>query len=88
MKDNKKSKGKKRKKDGEVSDEIKRTLFDKIEFAIALVVGLQISLLFETYVIPLIPIGGFWGMLLTIFVFLGILALFVVIKSLTTKRDK
>jgi len=70
----------------EARREVEQTLFKNIAFAIALVIGINISLLFEVYVIPLIPVGGFWGIIITIVLFIGILLLFTFIKILYNRR--
>lgn len=72
----------------EAREEVESTLFRNIAFAIALVIGLQVSLLFELYVIPFIPVSGFWGIIITILLFLGILALFTFIKILYRRKTK
>jgi hypothetical protein len=73
----------------EVKDKVLGTLLDKVEFAITLVIGLQVSSLFSEFLVPYFKLsGGLVGVILTMLVFIGILAGFIVIKSVIKRLTK
>lgn len=65
----------------EVRQDVEKTVSDKIVFGIVLIIGLQVSLLFELFIIPLNPVGGFWGIIISLVMLISALVGFTVFRA-------
>jgi len=65
-----------------VRKDVEKSLADMIVWGVLLFIGIELGILFELYIIPLNPVTGFWGIIITLIVLVGFLIAFTVFRAI------